>query len=629
MMRFVIAALVAALLWSGAAVARTVPTADFFRDPAFTSVSLSPTGEYVTVSVPQGDRTVLAALRVSDMQIVGKWDYGARRHIDRVLWVNNERFLMFVSLKLGSYDFRVGRPDVYATNVDGTQRRDMPNLGLYQIVDVNWDDPRGILVQRSIDSAFLSRYDVYNGEVRTVATAPVRFGSFILDHERKVRYVIGVNEDQTRVTLRRDGDRWTTVHRWSMAEGGSRVPVGFGGDGKRVYYYISDAGEPVRLVAVDPESGEETPLAGNEAVDPSGMVWSSDDQLLALRYADGLPSYSFVDRTHPETAVFAGLINAFTDHAVRFGGISRNGRYVLFQTYSDVDPGSYYLFDRETGSAQFLLAARDWIKPEEMSETQAFSITARDGTRVHGYLTIPRGSDGRNLPLILHPHGGPHGPRDDWGFNPTVQFLANRGYAVLQVNFRGSGGYGDAFERAGYKRWGTAMIDDMADAVDWAVAQGVADKDRVCVFGASYGGYAALQSVVRYPDKYRCTIGYVAVTDLGLLYSDGSAETPVLRAFLDNVIPADEGERRQQSPLRNIDRINVPVMMVHGRKDETVPMVHYNRFVEALTAAGKPPEVTIVEDKEAHGFYDLDNNVELFNAVEAFLGRHIGPRAAD
>ena len=620
--------LLAALLALPAAVLAKppqLPIGDFFKDPEFTSVSLSPSGKYVTVSVPQGDRTVLAAFEVDGMKLVGKWDYGSKKHIERISWVNDERFLMYVSEKLGRFDFRVGTPDVYASNVDGTQRADMPNLGFYQIVDKNWEDPRSILVQRSVDSAFLSKYDVYNARVSTVATAPIRFGGFILDHELKVRYAVGQEKDLEIVTLRRDGDRWTTIHTSEMG-GAVRTPVTFDSENKRVFFEVSEKGEPARLVLQDPESREETPVASNPNVDSVGYLYSSDErELLAVAYMDGVPNYVFVNKDHPESKTYAGLINAFPEHAVSFGGISRDGRKVLFRTYSDVDPGAYYLFDRETGRAQFLLASRDWIKPELMSEMTPISFTARDGTRVHGYLTVPQGSNGYDLPLILHPHGGPHGPRDMWGFNPEVQFLANRGYAVLQVNFRGSGGYGTAFERKGYRNWGTTMIDDMTDAVDWAIGQGIADKDRICTYGASYGGYAALQTVVREPTKYKCTIGYVGVYSLPLMFKDGDIpEREEGRNFLARVLPESLNEQQVQSPAYNVDKIRIPVMLVQGAKDERVPISQYNLLKDNLAKAGRPPEVTIVEDKEGHGFYDFDNQVELYTAMEAFLDKHIG-----
>jgi dipeptidyl aminopeptidase/acylaminoacyl peptidase len=609
--------------------AERLPVGTFFKDPEFTSVSLSPNGKYITVSVPQGDRTLLAAFEVEGMKLVGKWDYGSTQHIDRVLWVNDERFFMFVSKKIGRYDYRIGTPDVYASNVDGSKRIDIPNGGYYSIASLTWDDPETILVQRSVDTAFLFKLDVYTGKTRTVATAPLRFGEFVLDSEQKVRYAVGSEKEDIRtVTLRRDGDKWTTIHESEMG-GSVRQPIGFDRDDKRVYFRVSGEGEPTRLVLADPAANEEQPLASNPNVDMDGFLVSSDDEeILAVRFEDGLPRYDFVNPDHPESKAYAGLIKAFPDHAVRFGGISRDGRYILVRTYSDVDPGAYYLFDRQTVKAKFLLAAMDWIDPKKMSPMQPIQFTARDGTPVHGYVTIPNGSDGKNLPLILHPHGGPHGPRDMWFFNPEVQFLANRGYAVLQVNFRGSGGYGNAFEKMGYRNWGTTMIDDMTDAVDYLVKQGIADGNRVCTYGASYGGYAALQSVVRNPTKYRCTIGYVGVYSLPMMFKEGDIpETESGQKFLKRVMPETLAEQQAQSAAYNADKIKIPVMLVQGGKDVRVPPAQYRALKKALAEAGNEPEIDILEPKEAHGFYDFDNQVELYNAMEKFLDKHIGPKA--
>lgn len=607
--------------------AREVPIGDFFKDPEFTNVSLSPKGDYITVSVPRSDRTLLAAFRVSDMKLVGTWDYGPKRHIDRVMWVNDERFFMYVSHKLGRFDFRVGTPDVYASNVDGTRRADIPNGGYFAVVDQLDDDPRRILVSRSIEHAFLFTMDVYTGEARPAATAPIRFGTFLVDSTGAVRYAMGSEENNERVTLRREAEGWKVLHRAPMG-GSTRSPRGFDESDKNVVFEVSQAGEPEKVVLVDLESGLETPLSQNENVVPSRYLMSSDNKtLLAVSYLDGLPEYDFVSRDHPESKLYAGLINAFPDHAVSFRGISDDGRYVLFTAYSDVDPGSYYLYDRDNGKAKFLLSAMEWIKPAEMSPMKPIAYKARDGRTIHGYLTLPRNSNGKNLPLILHPHGGPHGPRDGWGFNPEVQFLANRGYAVLQVNFRGSGGYGNAFEKLGYRNWGTTMVDDMTDGVRWAIAQGVADKNRICTYGASYGGYAALQTVVREPGMYQCTIGYVGVYSLPLMFSDGDIpETKSGRAFLERVMPETLAEQQAQSPAYNVDRINIPVMLVQGAKDMRVPMSQYESLRDALAKAGKPAEITVVEDKEGHGFYDFQNQVDLYTTMEGFLDKHIGER---
>ena len=626
-------ALAAAVPAAGAAASPAavpeLPVGDFFRDAEYTSISMSPKGTYLAVSVPQADRTVLAILRTSDLSIQSKFDYGENKHIDDIAWVSDQRFIMFVTQKVGRFDFRIGRADMYIANVDGSRRIDVPGGNFYSLVDTLRDDDRHVLVSRSIDNSFLYRLDTFTGEVDTVATSPLDFGTFIVDGEGRVRYAVGGDEDNSQATYRRVGDGWQLVHRRKMGEGGSQVPWGIAEDG-RVIMSISDDGEPSRIAKVDAATREETLLAKNENVEPIGWLASSDGRdLLAVRFMDGIPAYQWVDRDHPETKLAAGLVQAFPNHAVAIQDISEDGKLVLLTAYSDVDPGSAYLFNRETGQARFLMSRMSWIKPEQMSEMRPITLRARDGVELHGYLTIPRGSDGKNLPLILNPHGGPHGPRDLWGFNAEVQFLANRGYAVLQINFRGSGGYGDAFEAKGFRNWGTTMIDDMTDAVRWTIEQGIADPNRICTYGASYGGYAALQSVVREPEMYRCTIGYVGVFSIPLMFKDGDIpQSESGRAFLRRVHPESLAEQRAQSPAYNIDRIRVPVMLVHGERDQRVPMSQFRLLRDRLVEAGRPPEKIVLEEREGHGFFDFQNQVDLYTAMEAFLDRHIGEGAA-
>lgn len=625
-------ALAAGLLLAGShAMAVRVPVEDFFRDPEFTSVSLSPTGEYLAVNTPRADRTVLAILRTADMSIVSSYDQGANTHIDDVVWIGDERFLMAIYEQTGRFDGRTPRA-VTAANVDGKRRVTIPNGFSFQLVSTLPDDERYILASRSIDGSFLYRIDTMSGDLRVVASSPLDMGTFAVDREGNVRYAFGQNDDLTSQTFRRKGSDWELIHTASYRDGGSRVPFAVVGEGEaeRVLMSISESGEPTRVSRVDPATGEEEVLARNPRVDAMDIVRSADgDSVVAVEFMDGVPQYTWVDVEHDDTKLLAGLVKAFPDHAVNVAGMSRDGRLALLNVYSDTDPGSYYLFNRQTGQATFLLAAMEWIKPEQMSEMKPITVKARDGLELHGYLTLPRGSSGKNLPLILHPHGGPHGPRDEWGFNPEVQFLANRGYAVLQINFRGSGGYGKTFEAKGYRNWGLTMIDDMTDAVRWAVDQGIADPNRLCTYGASYGGYAALQSIVREPTKYQCAIGYVGLYNMDLWLKDSDvAERRSGRNYQGEVFPETSAERQAQSPAFFIDRINVPLMLVHGEKDMRVPISQFRDFTRRLEEAGKPPQVVVVEEKEGHGFFDFQNQVDLYNAMEKFLDQHIGPQAA-
>ncbi|GAB3318802.1 S9 family peptidase [Luteimonas notoginsengisoli] len=623
-MRYLLAILLYMIL-PAAAVAADVPIKDFFKEAEFESVQLSPDGKHIAVTMPRSDRSLLVVLKVDDKSVVGSWDYGENYYFRQVTWVNNERLLYATSFKTGRFDFQVGLRDMYASDIDGTHRIVIPHGNFYSIVDTLPAERESVLVTRSIENAFLFKLNAYNGKITQVASSPIDFGTFVVDHDAKVRYSFGDMSDGSSALFRRDGDRWSLVEKSAPFAGNSLRPVGFSPDGEQALVMKNDGGAE-SLWRIDPVTGAGKEISRNGTVDASDLLWSSDRRtLLAVRYDDGVPYWDFIAPEHPETALFAGLVKAFPGKMVDFSGVSDDGGRVLLYVYSDRDPGQVYLFDTKAKQARFLLSSREWIKPAEMSPMKPVQVKTRDGMVIHGYLTVPAGSDGRNLPLVINPHGGPHGPRDEWGFNPEVQLLANRGYAVLQMNYRGSGGYGADYMSAGFRQWGTTMQDDLTDSVRWAIAQGITSPDRVCIYGASYGGYSALMSVVREPDLYRCTVGYVGVYDLDVQRaSSDTAQSDYGRAYLDTVLPASAGERHAQSPIYGVDRIKSAVMLVHGAKDERVPIKNMYELVDRMEAAGKAPEEIVVEKKEAHGFRDLDNNVNLYTKMLAFFDKHIG-----
>jgi dipeptidyl aminopeptidase/acylaminoacyl peptidase len=261
-----------------------------------------------------------------------------------------------------------------------------------------------------------------------------------------------------------------------------------------------------------------------------------------------------------------------------------------------------------------------------LSEMRPISLKARDGMPLEGFLTIPRGSNGKNLPMIVNPHGGPFGPYDAWGYNGEVQLLASRGYAVLQLNYRGSGNYGRAFEHAGYKQWGGTMQDDLTDATRWAIQQGIADAHRICIYGASYGGYAALEGVAKEPSLYRCAIGYVGVYDMPTMFHAGDIQ---YSKSGENFLKETLGEDNLDviSPTHLADRITVPVMMVAGREDVRAPPKHTEMMRDALQKAGKQVDTKIYAG-EGHGFYTIEDRTDLYTRMLAFLDRNIGSGAA-
>jgi dipeptidyl aminopeptidase/acylaminoacyl peptidase len=269
-----------------------------------------------------------------------------------------------------------------------------------------------------------------------------------------------------------------------------------------------------------------------------------------------------------------------------------------------------------------------WLDTQSMAQMHPVTLRARDRVELHGYLTLPHDAPASNLPLIVHPHGGPYGIRDRWGFDRITQFLASRGYAVLQVNYRGSGGYGKRFRDIAWRQWGLAMQDDLTDAVRWAVGEGIADAGRICIFGASYGGYAAMAGITTTPELYRCAVNYVGVVDLPELYGywSGAAIESGIEAWFRRAIGDPRGDRERldaTSPINNLDGLDVPLFIAHGRRDPRVPIAQAERLIRALRRRGIDHEVLFKND-EGHGFVKQENNVELFTRLEAFFAEHLG-----
>ncbi|HTL17650.1 MAG TPA: S9 family peptidase, partial [Patescibacteria group bacterium] len=298
----------------------------------------------------------------------------------------------------------------------------------------------------------------------------------------------------------------------------------------------------------------------------------------------------------------------------------RDGTKAILGSSNDRTPGTFYLVDTTSGKIKKLSDVAEWIDPEEMCPMRPIEYQSRDGLKIHGYLTLPLGSSGKNLPMVVNPHGGPN-LRNSWGFDPEVQFLANRGYAVLRVNFRGSTGYGKTFLKAGFKEWGLKQQDDITDGVKWAIEQGIADPKRIAIFGASYGGFAALTGLEKTPELYRCGISYAGVTDI-LRTIDPSAPTLTMVKMLLAERVGDPKKDRQQlkesSPLNHVDQIQVPVFLAYGALDPKVPIATARTLAKDLQKRGKLYAFMEKED-EGHGFVKEENRIEFWKKVDEFL----------
>jgi prolyl oligopeptidase PreP (S9A serine peptidase family) len=317
----------------------------------------------------------------------------------------------------------------------------------------------------------------------------------------------------------------------------------------------------------------------------------------------------------------------FPDAVNRLSWTRDRSKFIVF-SYSDVSPGAFYLLDAKSRKLQWLADVEPWIDPKAMAPMKAVRYKARDGLEIPAFLTLPKGSDGKNLPLVMVIHGGPYVDGDRWGYDPEVQFLASRGYAVLQPNYRGTMHYGWKHFSGGFKTWGLAMEEDIEDGVHWAVAQGIADPKRVAIYGASYGGYATMMGLAKTPDLYRCGINYVGVTDLPLLMTATWSDTArgdyqeYLAPLQIGDLDKDAKQLRDTSPVNLASRIKVPVLMAYGAADVRVVLDHGTRMKSALDRAGVKNEWMVMSG-EGHGFRDLENQKAFYGAMEKFLAQNM------
>ena len=356
-------------------------------------------------------------------------------------------------------------------------------------------------------------------------------------------------------------------------------------------------------------------------VDVASVIMGEDDAVDGVRYEDDRPRIHWID---PELQRIQAVIDRALPNKVNLMlNRSRNGNRILIWSSAADDPGTYYVYDRTARRIEVFAAPHPQLQDRRFAGVRPIRFRSRDGIEVPGYLTLPPGRPERDLPLVLVPHGGPF-LRDSWAFDPEVQFLASRGYAVLQVNFRGSTGYGRAYVERGYGQWGSGMIDDLEDGVDWLVQQGIADRRRVCIMGASYGGYAALWAPIRHPERYRCAISFAGVTDLrAMLRYDRRLFTASRyhREWQRRVQGEADADLDAVSPLQQAARVRTPLLIAHGARDTNVPVAQSRNLVRALARSGTPME-SVFYPEAGHGFTRPQDSADFFRRVEAFLARH-------
>jgi dipeptidyl aminopeptidase/acylaminoacyl peptidase len=637
----------------------SVDVTSFVKRDEFDAIKLSPNGDYYAASVPAEDNSILVIVRRADNKPMAGFGLGKNTYIASFEWINPERVVFGTARKFGALDNPQLTGNLYGMNADGSgkdilvgQDVEVMTTGSHIqtkktemvaafLLDPLPDDDRNVLISVSSfgPDAYsrVERMDAYSGRRIPVARSPVRNSGYITDGNGVVRFAYGSDlENNNKLFYRASGAAdWTRTADWQLLNeeavtGHAEVPLGFSADGRTAYLSVEQTHGPDAIVAFDVATETRTTLFRDDNGDPVTVIRSMGTPYPApvgAFIADGKPRTVFFDAEGAESRLYRSLEAAFPGNRVTITSKTSNGGLALVEVSSDRNPGDFYLFDTVAKKASFLLARSNWLDPEKMAEMRPMQLKARDGQVLHGFLTVPAGSDGKHLPLVVLPHGGPFFEADSWGFDRETQMLAAAGYAVLQVNFRGSSHYGRAFTHAGAREWGGKMQDDITDATHWAIDQGIADASKVCIYGASYGGYAALMGVAREPALYRCAAGYVGVYDLPLMFEKGDlrrSDSSV--AYMRDWI----GEKTQLaavSPVNLASRIKVPVFLAAGGEDERAPIEHSKRMEKALRAAGVPIE-TLYYSTEGHGFYVDAHRQEFYERLLSFLGRNIGGATA-
>ncbi|MCW0449529.1 alpha/beta hydrolase family protein [Xanthomonas sacchari] len=642
------------IVWAGLALAGSacaqVPPVDlapYLQRDQFDRVKISPTGAYYAVIAPLEDRTVLAVIRRSDKQVSAKIMGQADSVVHDYWWASDERIVVSMAERLGALDRPVAIGQLHAIDADGKNARllaspyglnDSVNGVTYKagldpsvfMLDTLPDDPRAVLVsvveQTKDPTVHVDRLDIYNHRRTPVARAPVARADFVTDHGGHVRFAQGAETGSNTNKLfyrNDDASPWKLIN--DEASSGHRsFPLGFSADDRIAYLQVEQAEGPDTVVAWDPQSDRATPLLRDAKVDPYQVLRDLDGRTpIGVSFMSDRVHNRFFDETAPTARLYRALEQAFNGDAVFITSATADRRLLMLYVWSDRNNGDYFLFDTADKSAKRVFSRREWFVPERMPSTREVAFKARDGMALHGYLTLPlQAPAGKPLPMVLLPHGGPFGLFDGWEFDDDAQVLAAAGYAVLRVNYRGSGNYGRAYTQAGAREWGGRMQDDLTDATRWAIDQGIADAARICIYGASYGAYAALMGAAKEPDLYRCAAGYVGVYDLETMYRDQARYARWTKAWAGDWL----GERDSlaaRSPVNLAARIRVPVFLAAGGKDERAPIEHTERMEKALKKAGVPVE-SLYFPNEGHGFYTEPHRRAYYTQLLAFLSKHLG-----
>ncbi len=653
---------------------------ELFEQPTIKQIKISPTGDYLALRVfADGGHTLLFMKRES-RDVLGGLNFRGTNEVGDFYWANEERVVAKVydaarvqeapKHNVGegagfntNYEERpvakiddVGRTqeslryfgELYAVNYDGKNGENIYGYrsGEEQVgsrlkkksSDYAWADmidpfpgnDREILISSTSMSDSHDRgsaaimLDVYSGlEKKRIHVTQYANGDFFTDKQGDIRLTTGVDESNNLHVegLPAGAQEWIEFPDTNY--GSFFTPIAITDDLKSAYVLDNINSDKIGLYRLSLDGKEYKKIYSNDDVDVSDVNLSTDGRsVYAMRIDRNYPSYLVISKTNEEAKHFKNLLQTFPGLTVDISSRSDDGQFWIVQTSSDVDAGSFYLFDEDNNSIKLLFKSLPNINADELSVVEPIEFDSFDGRKIAGYFTLAKIESDAVPPLVVLVHGGPRS-RDYWQYDPEVQALATQGFSVLQINYRGSSGYGDSFMRAGNLQWGDSVQQDIISGTRWAIANGKANKGNICIMGANFGAYSAVQSAILEPDLFACAVANAGIYDLELMYKQGDiADFHWGDAYLEEVIGRDEAQLRKFSPVHNIAALKIPVFIAHGKQNESAPYEHAKRLKKALDEHDKQYE-WFVKGDEARNIYDTENQVEYMTAALEFLNKNL------
>lgn len=605
---------------------KLIPRKVLFGNPEKANPQISPDGKKMAYLAP-----VNGVLNVW-VGSVGSEDYqpvtqDTDRGVRFYFWAADNRHIMYIQDIGGNENWRL-----YATNLETKETRDLTPFENVQVQIIDHDKhfPNELIIGMNKENPQVHdvyRLDLASGELTRVAENPGNIAGWVVDTQFKVRGAVVAMPDGGNELVVRDTEQsdWRKIVTWGPDDALNSSPLGFTHDGQSIYLEDSRNVNAGRLLKLNIANGEMTVIAEDSQYDVGRVITNPDTyEIQAVAFFKDRVEWKVLDESiGRDFAVIRDVQQG--DFSITSRDDADNTWVIAFMV--DNGPVSFYAYDRKSQRTTFLFNNQPELNNYTLAHMEPIVFTARDGLTIHGYLTLPASEQRKNLPVVLDVHGGPWA-RDTWGYNPEAQWFANRGYACLQVNFRGSTGYGKDFLNAGDREWGRNMHNDLVDAVDWIIQQGVADPKKVAIYGGSYGGYAALVGATFTPDLFCCAVDIVGPSSLStLIRTIPPYWSTFLATFHRRVGNPDTEEEflRSRSPLSKVDQIKIPMLIAQGANDPRVKQAESEQIVEAMKSKGIDYEYMLFPD-EGHGFAKPENRIKFYAAAEKFLAKYLGGR---